>query len=120
MCCCLLSPCLTWIDVNVQIYKCASLLVCELGNVYFPPPPLFFFFLSFFSVCFLSLHFGVGAVNINFTVMTKRRFMSGKITLSDLVTTEEGREKFKVREIVLFVRCFLTRLHIFVSKNCSR
>ena len=39
----------------------------------------------------------LGAVNINFTGMTKRRFMAGKMALTDLVTTEEGREKFKVR-----------------------
>lgn len=38
-----------------------------------------------------------GAVNVNFTGMMKKRFMSGKIGLYDLVPTEEGREKFKVR-----------------------
>ena len=37
-----------------------------------------------------------GAVNVNFTGMMKKRFMSGKIGLYDLVPTEEGREKFKV------------------------
>ena len=37
-----------------------------------------------------------GAVNVNFTAMMKKRFMSGKIGLYDLVPTEEGREKFKV------------------------
>ena len=38
-----------------------------------------------------------GSVNVNFTGMMKKRFMSGKIGLYDLVPTEEGREKFKVR-----------------------
>lgn len=37
-----------------------------------------------------------GAVNINFTGMMKKRFIAGKIGLQDLVTTEEGKEKFKV------------------------
>ena len=37
-----------------------------------------------------------GAVNVNFTGMMRKRFMSGKIGLYDLVPTEEGREKFKV------------------------
>ncbi len=37
-----------------------------------------------------------GAVNVNFTGMMKKRFIAGKIGLQDLVTTEEGKEKFKV------------------------
>ena len=37
-----------------------------------------------------------GAVNVNFTKMMKKRFIAGKISLQDLVTTEEGKEKFKV------------------------
>lgn len=37
-----------------------------------------------------------GAVNVNFTGMMRKRFLSGKIGLYDLVPTEEGREKFKV------------------------
>ena len=37
-----------------------------------------------------------GAVNVNFTGMMKKRFIAGKIGLTDLVTTAEGKEKFKV------------------------
>lgn len=36
-----------------------------------------------------------GAVNVNFTGMMKKRFIAGKIGLTDLVTTAEGKEKFK-------------------------
>ena len=38
-----------------------------------------------------------GAVNVNFTGMMRKRLMAGKIGLTDLVTTEAGKEKFKVR-----------------------
>lgn len=44
----------------------------------------------------MHVHVYSGAVNVNFTGMMKKRFMSGKIGLYDLVPTEEGREKFKV------------------------
>lgn len=43
-----------------------------------------------FNTCHIS-----GAVNVNFTGMMKKRFLAGKISLADLVTTEEGREKFR-------------------------
>lgn len=43
-----------------------------------------------FNTCHIS-----GAVNVNFTGMMKKRFLAGKIGLADLVTTEEGREKFR-------------------------
>ena len=46
-------------------------------------------------LAFNSSHIS-GAVNINFTNMMKKRFLSGKIGLADLVTSEEGKEKFKV------------------------
>jgi len=36
-----------------------------------------------------------GAVNVNFTGMIKKRFIAGKIGLSDLFS-QEGKEKFKV------------------------
>ncbi|XP_011410132.1 PREDICTED: dual specificity protein phosphatase 6-like [Amphimedon queenslandica] len=36
-----------------------------------------------------------GAVNVNFTGLMKKRFIAGKIGLADLVTTEEGRERFR-------------------------
>ena len=36
-----------------------------------------------------------GALNVNFTGMTKKRFMAGKLSLADLVTTEQGKEKFR-------------------------
>lgn len=46
-------------------------------------------------LAFNSSHIS-GAVNINFTSMMKKRFLSGKIGLSDLVSTEDAKEKFKV------------------------
>lgn len=36
-----------------------------------------------------------GALNVNLNVMTKKRFMAGKLSLADLVTTEQGKEKFR-------------------------
>eukprot|EP00731_Ephydatia_muelleri_P003995 Em0002g171a len=36
-----------------------------------------------------------GAINVNFTGMIKKRFLAGKITLTDLLTTEEGKAKFQ-------------------------
>lgn len=37
-----------------------------------------------------------GAVNVNIVGLLKKRFVAGKIGLSDLVTSDEGKEKFKV------------------------
>ena len=50
------------------------------------------YYIRMYIMCYCT-----GAVNVNFTAMMKKRFMSGKIGLYDLVPTEEGREKFKVR-----------------------
>lgn len=36
-----------------------------------------------------------GALNVNLNVMTKKRFMAGKLSLADLVTSEQGKEKFR-------------------------
>lgn len=36
-----------------------------------------------------------GAVNVNFTSLMKKRFIAGKIGLADLMTTEEGRQRFR-------------------------
>ncbi len=61
-----------------------------------------------FNSCHIS-----GAVNVNFTVMMKKRFIAGKIGLQDLVTTEEGKKKFKVCvqvNICMFVRWALIRI----------
>lgn len=46
------------------------------------------------TLAYNSCHIS-GAVNTNFTPMTKRRFMNKKLSLADLVFTEEGKEKFK-------------------------
>ena len=37
-----------------------------------------------------------GAINVNLSNMMRKRFVAGKIGLADLVTTEEGKERFKV------------------------
>ena len=37
-----------------------------------------------------------GAVNVNFTGMIKKRFLAGKISLTDLFTTGEGKAKFQL------------------------
>ena len=57
-----------------------------------------------------------GAVNVNFTVMMKRRFMSGKITIQDLVTTDEGKKKFKVRSCRLCCHALQSVVIIFIFR----
>ncbi len=42
-----------------------------------------------------------GAINVNIVGLLKKRFVAGKIGLADLVTSDEGKEKFKVT--LLFV-----------------
>ena len=41
-------------------------------------------------------HTHTGAVNVNIVGILKKRFATGKIGLADLVTSDEGKEKFKV------------------------
>ena len=40
-----------------------------------------------------------GAVHVNLAGLMKKRFVAGKIGLADLVTSDEGKEKFKVSNI---------------------
>ncbi len=46
----------------------------------------------------LQCHDPLGAVNVNIVGLLRKRFVAGKIGLSDLVTSDEGKERFKVRQ----------------------
>ena len=63
-----------------------------------------------------------GAVNVNFTGMMKKRFIAGKIGLTDLVTTAEGKEKFKVSicgVIVVHVHAtIVVTVYMYMYKEC--
>ena len=55
----------------------------------------------YFTVLILyapHMHMHTGAVNVNIVGILKKRFATGKIGLADLVTSDEGKEKFKVSD----------------------